>query len=159
MATNDNLVGVLNDLIRINNDRIEGYERAAKEARDIDVDLKAIFTRMGEESSQYSAELTQEIVKLGGEPATGTTSSGKIYRVWMDVKATFTGHDRESVLASCEFGEDAAQKAYESALESDAEMSADVRQLITNQKSSLKTSHDVIKKYRDMHDSVKSSIN
>ena len=155
MTTNDNLVGVVNDLIRINNDRIEGYQRAAKEARDIDVDLRAIFTRMADESRQYAAELTQEVVKLGGEPATGTTNSGKIYRVWMDVKATFTGHDRESVLASCEFGEDAAQKAYSSALESDAEMTADVRQLIANQKASLKTSHDVIKKYRDMHDAVK----
>lgn len=155
MATNDNLVGVLNDLIRINNDRIEGYERASKEAKDINIDLRAIFTRMADESRQYAAELTQEVVKLGGEPATGTTASGKIYRAWMDVKATFTGHDRQSVLASCEFGEDAAQKAYNSALESDAEMNADIRQLIANQKASLKTSHDVIKKYRDMHDAVK----
>jgi len=155
MATNDNLVEVLNDLIRINNDRIEGYHRANKEARDIDVDLRAIFTRMADESRQYAAELIQEVVKLGGEPAEGTTASGKIYRAWMDVKATFTGHDRESVLASCEFGEDAAQKAYNSALESDAEMNADIRQLVANQKASLKTSHDVIKKYRDMHDAVK----
>ena len=155
MATNDNLVSVLNDLIRINNDRIEGYERASKEAKDIDVDLRAIFNRMADESRQYAAELTQEVVKLGGDPATGTTAAGKIYRTWMDVKATFTGHDRQSVLESCEFGEDAAQKAYSSALESDAEMSADIRQLIANQKASLKTSHDVIKKYRDMHDAVK----
>ena len=155
MATNDNLVEVLNDLIRINNDRIEGYQRANKEARDIDVDLRAIFTRMADESRQYAAELIQEVVKLGGEPAEGTTASGKIYRAWMDVKATFTGHDRESVLASCEFGEDAAQKAYNSALESDAEMNADIRQLVASQKASLKTSHDVIKKYRDMHDAVK----
>jgi uncharacterized protein (TIGR02284 family) len=152
MATNDNLVEVLNDLIRINNDRIVGYEKAATEARDIDVDLRGIFTRMAEESKQYAAELTQEVVKLGGEPATGTTASGKIYRMWMDVKATFTGHDRESILASCEFGEDAAQKAYQLALDSDDLVSADLRQLITNQKSSLRTSHDVIKKYRDMHD-------
>jgi uncharacterized protein (TIGR02284 family) len=155
MATNDNLIGVLNDLIRINNDRIEGYQRANNDARDIDVDLRSVFTRMADESRQYAAELIQEVVKLGGEPATGTTASGKIYRAWMNVKATFTGHDRESVLAACEFGEDAAQKAYDTALESDAEMTADVRQLIANQKSSLKTSHDLIKKYRDMHDAVR----
>ena len=154
MATNDNLVEVLNDLVRINNDRIEGYERANKEAKDIDVDLRSIFSRMAEESKQYAAELPQEVVRLGGEPATGTTASGKIYRVWMDVKATFTGKDRQAILESCEFGEDAAQKAYKLALESDAEMTAEQRQLITNQKSSLKTSHDVIKKYRDMHKSV-----
>ena len=154
MATNDKLVEVLNDLIRINNDRIVGYEKAADEAKDIDVDLRAIFTRMSDESRQYAAELTQDVVKLGGDPATGTTSSGKIYRVWMDVKATFSGHNRETVLANCEFGEDAAQKAYELALKSDAEMSADIRQVITNQKASLKTSHDLIKKYRDMHATV-----
>jgi uncharacterized protein (TIGR02284 family) len=154
MATNDNLIEVLNDLIRINNDRIAGYEKAAEEARNIDIDLRAIFTRMADESRQYAAELTQEVVKQGGEPATGTTSSGKIYRVWMDVKATFTGKDRQAILENCEFGEDAAQKAYDSALKSEAEMLSDVRQLITNQKSSLKTSHDVIKKYRDLHAAV-----
>lgn len=154
MATNDNLVTVLNDLIRINNDRVVGYEKAADEARDIDVDLRAIFTRMSEESRQYAAELTQEVVKLGGDPATGTTNSGKIYRVWMDLKATFTGKSRQAILENCEFGEDAAQKAYDSALKSDAEMTSDIRQLISNQKSSLKTSHDVIKKYRDLHASV-----
>jgi uncharacterized protein (TIGR02284 family) len=154
MATNDNLIEVLNDLIRINNDRIVGYEKAADEARDIDVDLRAIFSRMSEESRQYAAELTQEVVRQGGEPATGTTNSGKIYRVWMDVKATFSGKSRQAVLENCEFGEDAAQKAYETALKSDAEMPSDVRQLITNQKSSLKTSHDVIKKYRDLHAAV-----
>ena len=154
MATNDNLVTVLNDLIRINNDRVVGYEKAADEARDIDVDLRAIFSRMSEESRQYAAELTQEVVKLGGDPATGTTNSGKIYRVWMDLKATFTGNSRQAILENCEYGEDAAQKAYDSALKSDAEMTSDIRQLISNQKSSLKTSHDVIKKYRDLHASV-----
>jgi uncharacterized protein (TIGR02284 family) len=158
MATNENLIEVLNDLIRINNDRIEGYQRAVDEAKDIDVDLRAVFNRMSDESRQYAAELTQEVVKLGGEPATGTTTSGKIYRVWMDVKATFSGKSRQAVLENCEFGEDAAQKAYNSALESDADMTTDIRQLITNQKSSLKTSHDVIKKYRDMHKAVNNTV-
>jgi uncharacterized protein (TIGR02284 family) len=154
MATNDKLVEVLNDLIRINNDRIAGYEKAADEARDIDADLKAIFARMSEESRQYAAELTQEVVKLGGEPATGTTNSGKIYRMWMDLKVTFSGKTRQAILENCEFGEDAAQKAYEAALKSDVEIPAEIRQLIANQKASLKTSHDVIKKYRDLHAAI-----
>jgi len=156
MQINENLVEVLNDLIRINNDRIEGYKRAAKEADDSDVDLKAIFHRMADESRQYVAELTREVVKLGGEPAQGTTASGKIYRAWMDIKATFTGHDRETVLANCEFGEDAAQKAYQEALTSDEVLSIDIRQLIANQKSALQISHDTIKKYRDMHKNLDS---
>ena len=91
MAFNDNTVEVLNDLIEINNDRIAGYHRAIKETEGEDMDLKAIFNRMADESRQYIAELTQEVVKLGGQPETGTTNSGKIYRAWMDVKATFKG--------------------------------------------------------------------
>lgn len=154
MATNENLVETLNDLVQINNDRIEGYEKAADETKDMDVDLKTIFIKMAEESIKYKTELVNEISKLGGEPATGTTGLGKIYRVWMDVKATFTGHDRQSVLEACEFGEDAAQKAYRDAIASDAEMDVDTRQLITSQQASLKTSHDIIKKYRDMHKAV-----
>jgi uncharacterized protein (TIGR02284 family) len=155
MAQNENLVEVLNDLIRINNDRVDGYEKAADEARNIDVDLQAMFHRMAQESRQYATELTAEVGRLGGEPASGTTASGKIYRAWMDVKATFTGKDRTAILASCEFGEDAAQKAYKEALEDDAEMPANIRQLIASQQASLKNAHDMVKKYRDMHKALK----
>jgi uncharacterized protein (TIGR02284 family) len=67
----------------------------------------------------------------------------------MDVKATFSGKDRKAILASCEYGEDAAQKAYEEALATDATLPDDIRQLIAEQKSSLKRSHDKIKRMRD----------
>lgn len=151
MTTNDKLVGVLNDLIEINNDRVNGYERASDESKDRDVDLQAIFNKMADDSRGYAAELSQEVTRLGGTPDTGTTNSGKLYRVWMDVKTVFTGKDRQAILENCEFGEDAAQKAYREALASDAEISADTRKLITEQQAALKTAHDLIKKYRDAH--------
>ncbi len=151
MTTNDKLVGVLNDLIEINNDRVNGYERASDESKDRDVDLQAIFNKMADDSRGYAAELSQEVRRLGGTPDTGTTNSGKLYRVWMDVKTLFTGKDRQAILENCEFGEDAAQKAYREALASDAEISADTRKLITEQQAELKTAHDLIKKYRDAH--------
>lgn len=156
MVINEKLVEVLNDLIEINNDRIAGYKKASEETKDVDVDLQAVFNKMADESRKYKSELVNEVTRLGGEPSTDTTNLGKVYRVWMDVKATFTGKDRQGILESCEFGEDAAQKAYAMALESDAEMDVDTRQLIASQKSSLKTSHDLIKKYRDAHKAMKS---
>lgn len=158
MERNEQTTEVLNDLIRINNDRIEGYEKAIEETKDKDVDLQAIFHRMADESKQYASELKSEVSRTGGElEDDGTTNSGKIYRMWMDIKAVFSGKGRHSVLAACEFGEDAAQKAYDEALRSDAPLSAEVRQLIVNQKASLKTSHDTIKQYRDMHDDSRKS--
>lgn len=154
MENKSELIEVLNDLVKINNDRIEGYERAIKESKESDVDLIGIFNEMADQSRKYVTELVQEVGRLGGEAATDTTMSGKVYRVWMDMKAAITGKDRESILGSCEYGEDVAQRAYDAALESDAYMSTEVRQMIADQKSNLKTSHDLIKKYRDMHEKV-----
>jgi len=150
MKNNNELIETLNDLVRINNDRITGYERAAELTRSADVDLATLFRKMADESRTYKGELQQEVAGLGGKIATDTTASGKIYRAWMSVKNMFTGSDRKSILASCEFGEDAAQKAYEDALASDAEIDSSTRQLIMSQKTSLKNSHDIIKRYRDM---------
>jgi uncharacterized protein (TIGR02284 family) len=147
-------VEILNDLVRINNDRVEGYRKARGEAQDLDVELKSTFGSMEKESEGYKQELIDHIRRHGGEVATGTTTSGKIYRAWMDVKATFTGHDRKAILESCEFGEDAAQRAYESALGDDG-LDPDCRKLVSEQQQSLKNSHDLIKRYRDSHNSVK----
>ncbi|MEO7960364.1 MAG: PA2169 family four-helix-bundle protein [Ginsengibacter sp.] len=155
MSTNDKLTEVLNDLIKINNDRTKGYENASDDIKDLDVDLHETFNKMADDSRKFVAELTNEISRLGGEAESGeTTTSGKLHRTWMDVKATFSGKDRQSMLESCEFGEDAALKAYDTALASDAEMSAETRTLITDQKASLKKEHDIIKKYRDAHKAV-----
>jgi uncharacterized protein (TIGR02284 family) len=155
MQTNEKLISVLNDLIEINNDRVTGYKKASEETEAIDVDLRAIFMSYANDSQKYANELALEVKRMGGESADGTTGLGKIYRAWMDVKSTFTGKDRQAILSSCEYGEDQAQKAYTDALASDAEMNADIRQLITTQKAALKKSHDIIKKYRDAHDLVK----
>ncbi len=149
MTTNGELVEVLNDLIQINNDRIIGYEKAVTEVEDIDVDLKSVFNKMADQSRALKTALATHVSNMGGEVAEGTTASGKIYRTWMDVRATFSGNDRQTALNSCEFGEDAAQRAYKEALASDADMSTEVRQLIADQQAELKTSHDAIKGMRD----------
>jgi uncharacterized protein (TIGR02284 family) len=151
MSIHKELISVLNDLVRINHDRTEGYQKAVEELRPTDIDLKTMFTNMANHSAQFSSELKSEVTKLGGDPAGDSTQSGKIYRMWMDIRASVSAHDRKSILDLCEFGEDAALKAYKAALESDAEIPADVRQIIVTQQDHIKSSHDVVKRYRDMH--------
>ncbi|MGZ3872588.1 MAG: PA2169 family four-helix-bundle protein [Mucilaginibacter sp.] len=148
METAETTTEVLNDLIEINNDRIIGYERATEELKDEDADLKALFTDMIAESHQCKMELATEVAASGADIETGTTASGKIYRAWMDVKAIFTGHDRKTVLANCEAGEDAAQKAYTAALREEG-LPAYIRTIIAQQQADLKLSHDKIKYLRD----------
>ncbi len=151
MESNENVIDNLNDLIQINNDRIVGYEKAIDELKSEDSDLSTLFQRYIAESKQYAQELQHEVTRLGGNPSTGTTNVGKVYRVWMDLKAVVTGHDRKTVLENCEFGEDAAQKAYDMALNSDdTQLEAPLRQLVVRQKAQLRVGHDEVKRLRDL---------
>lgn len=151
MEANKKTIDVLNDLIRINNDRVEGYEKALTETRESDLDLRNIFDRMARESRNYARDLTVQVARLGGEPAAGTTVSGKIYRTWMDVKSGFSRAEKKSLLDECEFGEDAAQRAYEKALAPENNLPPEIRTLVQEERNSLRNSHDTIKSYRDLH--------
>ena len=151
MERNEKVIDILNDLVEINNDRVVGYEKAIDELKSEDSDLSTLFQRYISESRQYGQELSQEINRLGGKATDGTTNSGKIYRVWMDLKAVVTGHDRKTVLENCEFGEDAAQKAYDMALNTDdAHLETPLRDLLVRQKTQLRVGHDEVKRLRDM---------
>lgn len=147
-TTTPETIEVLNDLVAINNDRIAGYEKAIDELEASDSELKSLFTSMIDESRKIKLALASEVQSLGGEYDRGTTASGKIYRAWMDVKAVFTGHDRHTILANCEGGEDAAQSAYKEAL-SDNNLPAYIRTMLEEQKQILRSSHDQIKALRD----------
>ena len=154
MQHNEKLMEALSDLVKINNDRIQGYQKAIDQTDD--VDLKALFQRMIDESSMYIDQLNAELVRGVGGVERNTTIYGRLYRTWMDVKATFTGKDRYAILAACEYGEDAAQRTYEDALRSDISMPYVVREMIANQKGALRSSHDTIKTYRDLEKVVHS---
>ena len=136
----------LNDLIEINNDRIAGYEKATKLVDD--ADLHQVFADMASQSRMFASELRMQVQSMGDKPAEGTTTRGKIYRIWMDVKDAFSGNDRVTVLGSCEFGEDAAQRAYAAALD-EKDVTPAVKAIIERQKSELKLSHDKIRNMRD----------
>lgn len=141
-------IDVLNSLITINNDRIEGYETASKETEE--PDLKTLFAQFISTSQKCKQELVEEVNTLGGKAAEGTLTSGKFFRVWMDVKAALTGKDRKAILNSCEYGEDVAKDTYDKALENDlTHLSAVQQTMINNQKSLLKADHDHIKALRD----------
>lgn len=151
MATNERTAEILNDLIRINNDRIAGYEKAMNEVGNMDIDLKAAFESMKQDSEHYSKQLAAQVTALGVTPDTDTTTSGKLYRLWMDVKGVFTGNDRAAILDSCERGEDAAQQAYKKALAESEDLLPQAYELVSGQQASLKQAHDLVKKYRDAH--------
>jgi len=142
-------ISALNDLVKINNDRIAGYEKGIEGTED--ADLKALFAKYIEQSKENKSGLTEILHVLGGDPSTGTTISGKFYHAWIDVKAKFSKKDRHSVLADCEYGEDVANAAYRNALD-DKELiwkSDNIVSTLSHQLKGLQASHDNIKQLRD----------
>ena len=148
MVISENQARLLNDLILINNDRMVGYQKAMEELKEEDSDLKLLFQDKVNQSNEFKSQLTNKLIKIGHEVETGTTNAGKIYRVWMDVKAFFGGSDRKIILDNCEDGEDAALAAYNNALTSE-DLSVEARSLLIKQQAALQISHDRIKALRD----------
>jgi len=144
----DKAIEVLNTLITINNDRIEGYDTALNETEEID--LRVLFAHFSDTSKKCKHELVAEVLKLNGKPATGTLTSGKFFRVWMDVKAAITGKDRKAILNSCDFGEVHAINIYTELLEQESDkISIPLRTMILEQKTRLVSDHNRVKALRD----------
>lgn len=155
MNDNKKIITVLNDLIKINIDRITGYEKAINDLDDSEVILKTLFNQVSEDSHDIKSQLAEKVIALGDEPASDRTVPGAIYQAWMDVKATFSGHDTGSTLEACEFGEDAAQRAYQAAQKAaEDDFPADIKHMISSQKNLLKMSHDLIKTQRDQYKEI-----
>ena len=145
----DKSIEVLNTLIEINNDRIAGYETASKETDE--TDLKNLFSELKLMSEKCKNELVTEVVNLGGTPIEGTKATGKLYRVWMDIKSALTGKDRKTILNSCEFGEDMAVDTYRKVLRNNLEdISVKQQAMLNAQFVLIKAGHDKVKGLRDV---------
>jgi uncharacterized protein (TIGR02284 family) len=142
-------ISALNDLIKINNDRITGYQKAIEGTED--GSLKRVFEGYADQSRGYVNQLNDYIHLLGGSPAEGTTLSGKFYYAWMDVKSAFGKKDNHSILSDCEYGEDIAKSAYRKALDDKELIWEDekVLALLNSHMDGLKIAHDAIKALRD----------
>ncbi len=144
MQTTEKTNTAIKDLVIINNDRTQGYKTASDNTTE--ADLKALFTRLSQQSKGFADELKPLMTdndKLPKEDETKNT--GKLFRVWMDVKAALTGKNRKGVLTSCEFGEDKAKKTYDDVLKDTEDLDSKTVELITKKRGELQKSHDEIK--------------
>lgn len=146
-VTEHNTIDVLNLLIVINNDRIEGYKTASKETTE--TDLKTLFFNFIETSEQCRKELIAEVIKLGGIPNEETRIIGNFFRVSMDVEAALTGNKRKVILDSCKYGEDVALETYKNVLIQDVnDINSKEQNMLNKHYELLKSDYDKIKELR-----------
>ena len=126
---NREIISIINDLVRINNDRIQWYARALQVLvlKPEDRDLESVFAANKRKIECHNAFLAEEVRDLGVEETTGRAdaTAGADAIASADTAdanglagaSFFKGDNRHAMLINCECGELAAQRAYQAALE------------------------------------------
>ena len=143
--TNEKALSVLNDLVEICKDGQHGFRTAAEDAKDSE--LARVFTEYTTQRTSFVAELQDRIRSLGGDPEKSGSVSGSLHRGWIDLKSAVASNEPHAVLAECERGEDAADKAYREGLEEN--LDPITRGMISRQYASVQAAHDRVKQLRD----------
>jgi uncharacterized protein (TIGR02284 family) len=145
MASNDDTIDTLNDLIETCKDGEYGFRTSAESARG--ADLQQLFQRRADECHQAAADLQSMVVQLGGTPEDSGSTSGALHRGWVAVKSTLTSYSDKAILEETERGEDTAMESYRKALASDLTPAA--RALVERQMEGVKRNHAQMRSLRD----------
>jgi uncharacterized protein (TIGR02284 family) len=138
---------VLKELSEFLTDGIKAYKTASNETDSYK--LKSFCNVHSDERSQFLETLNDILINNGDEPDGSGTFKGAIYRQWMDFKSVIN-HDDDSIRESCLYGDEALLKAYDEALDS-YYLPNDVRQVIQDQRNSIKRSYNVLKRMKLYH--------
>ena len=140
---------VLNDLIEINNDRIQVYETATIVTAERD--LKDLFSEFKKTSTIFKSELAEEVQKMGGIPVDLIKKNNFFVRLWINFKASLTDKDREDILNTLEYKEFVAIKNYKDTLADNFDhLTAELLIMLKSQQILLTAHHDKVKKLGDL---------
>lgn len=154
MKTVEEKNNAINELIQYNNDRVDGYEKVSAETDAIDADLRALFSKMANDSHTYRKDLASIVVRMGGKVETEGSVSASIHRAWIDFKSAVTGNDRSSILSSCEFGENAIVEAYDAVLADTESFTTEELALISDQRNGLRNAQAAITEYKKLNEEL-----
>ncbi|WP_079243909.1 PA2169 family four-helix-bundle protein [Chryseobacterium indologenes] len=146
---NQKEISVLNDLLHITNDRMEGFEKVEGKVWEMYPDVKDEYDHMISQSKIMKNELINLITERQGNPENSTSIAGAIHRTWIDIKNSFTmGNLVESTLGNVVFGEKAAIEAYQNAMDS-GDLSEKGIKTVSEQLRNLKDSYRQFKKIEE----------
>lgn len=141
MATNDDVISTLNNLIETCKDGQNGFQTAADGVKN--AELKTLFSTYAQQRAKFAGDLQSEVRRLGGDPEKSGSVAATLHRGWINIKSTVTGEDESAVLAECERGEDSAVSNYQDALA--ANLPANVQDVVQRQFTQIKDAHDRIR--------------
>ncbi len=136
----DRMIDIMNELVQLNNERVECYQDALKETKN--EGLQKVFNNIIGESQKFSEDLSKEITNLGGS-IENVPKIKQIVKDWTSRKSHVRSADE--VMTSCQEREDAILESYQEIIRSN-NLSEDIKSLILSQKERLELSNDKVKK-------------
>ena len=137
---NHEVIAHLNDLVETCKDEEKGFRDAASRVgKDGDAELRTLLNLFAQQRTEFGAELKNEVLRRGGEPAESGHVSAAFRRGWADLKSALgsgpdysDGGDYEfQILVNCEAGEKAAMENYEHVMKQ--RLPADLQEIVENQ--------------------------
>ena len=141
MASNEEVISTLNNLIETCRDGQNGFQTAAGGVKGSE--LKQLFYSYSQQRARFVGELQDEVRRLGGDPEDSGSVTASLHRGWMGLKAVVTGQDDNAIISECERGEDSALANYGAAL--DIDVPASVRAIIERQFAEVKEAHERVR--------------
>jgi uncharacterized protein (TIGR02284 family) len=142
---NDDVIGLLNDLVETSHDGEYGFRECAEHVKS--QDIKTLLSRRSDDCRTAVVELQALIRQCGGEADEGGTVSGAMHRGWVSVRGALSGYTDQAMLDECERGEDAALARYRKALKQD--LPSSVKAVVERQAQGVQRNHDQIKALRN----------
>lgn len=149
---NEKTISVLNDLLKIINDRLEGFEKVEGKVWEMNHDLQDDYEQMTSRSKMMKNQIINLIKDRGGEANDSASISGSIHRAWIDIKnSVLIDNLQESTLENVLFGEEVAIKSYQEALDS-RDLDEESSKIVSEQ---LKDIKDYYRQFKGILDNKK----
>jgi uncharacterized protein (TIGR02284 family) len=141
-------IDLLNELLAYCHDGKRGYEQVMDDVDD--QNLQKLFAELAGQRSEFIRELSERILRFGGEPDNVGTITGTAHRGWTELRvalADLTGSPVHAVLAECERGEDRIKDAYRESLTKPTD--SETKQMLARHYQQIARSHDKVRALRD----------
>jgi uncharacterized protein (TIGR02284 family) len=117
--------------------------------KDVDnVNVKNFFKNRAEERSRFARELRTEILTYGELPEDSGSFKGTLHRNWMNLKATFSSNNEETILSEALRGEKASLEEYNELL-SNNKFPSRLIEMLREQRNCIEAAINSVKLYEE----------
>lgn len=130
-----NLKSQLTEIVNINTDSYKGYEVAAKNLSD--TDLQTMFNRLAQQRKLFIEEIKQDIRDYGIVVEPTSSYAGFFHRTWLSTKAVFSFDTIDAVIDASLTGEQKVVEVYTSILKEE-DIPGNMKEKLNNQLNLVK---------------------